>query len=131
MGAKFESEFEMGGFACVMRTGPMGTVNGYLGVESDHPWFGVDYMKIDVSVHGGLTYSDSRLPGRWIRPGSVGRWWVGFDTGHFGDVVPEVDKMLAELGVKIPSDGEQRDDRYVRSELVRLVAQASTAQEVA
>lgn len=126
MGAtSFESEFEVDGFACVMRTGPMGTINGYLAVEFDHPWFAVDYMKIDVSVHGGLTYSASRLPGRG--KAEDGRWWVGFDTGHFGDVVPEVDKMLAELGVTVPSDGEQRDDRFVRSELVRLAAQASTA----
>jgi hypothetical protein len=64
---------------------PHGWGNGYIGVPSDHPWFGVDYDEIhaahdDLRVHGGLTYSDHYNCGEKCEDKNY--WWVGFDTAH-------------------------------------------------
>jgi hypothetical protein len=50
---------------------------GYVQLPESHPDLGADAVDIDVDVHGGLTYG----------PDEHG--WVGFDTGHAGDVWPD------------------------------------------
>jgi hypothetical protein len=60
---------------------PAGWGNGYVGVPEGHPWFNKHYDDIDASVHGGLTYGRNHLP----MQEPDGYWWVGFDTGHYGD----------------------------------------------
>lgn len=52
---------------------------GYVGVEKGHPLYGKGYDDVNANVHGGLTYADL-----W----PDGLWWLGFDTGHFGDSLP-------------------------------------------
>lgn len=55
---------------------------GYVGIRADHRLYGVDYNDREltgVSVHGGITYSDTD-------DGKV--WWFGFDCAHVGDFVP-------------------------------------------
>jgi hypothetical protein len=51
--------------------------NGYVGIPSWHPWYGMDYDNIPVRCHGGLTFGqldeDENL------------WVIGFDTCHFND----------------------------------------------
>src|SRR5271170_4491830 len=68
--------------------------NGYVGVPPGHPWFNQDYDLINpnISVHGGLTYSNNHVPGLE----SDGFWWVGFDTCHFSDNAIECDKTYCE-----------------------------------
>jgi len=60
---------------------PHGFANGYVGVPKGHPWFGKGINDIEVRIHGGLTYSEDRLPFR----SPDGLWWVGFDTCHAFD----------------------------------------------
>ena len=75
-----------------------GGPNGYVGIPKDHPLFGVRYNlcikdspceetwcghapENIVRVHGGITFSDSKLAN-----GSIdGYWYFGFDTAHYGD----------------------------------------------
>lgn len=52
-----------------------GQYNGYVNLPIGHPWFGKNYAEINVSVHGGLTFSQET--------GSF--WTIGFDTCHGGD----------------------------------------------
>lgn len=57
--------------------------NGYVGVSKGHPWWGHKVFT-DVQVSGGITYADAHLPQQdkdCLSP----LWWVGFDTGHWGD----------------------------------------------
>lgn len=62
--------------------------NGYVFLDSIHPYYGVHYGEIAVgdtgAVPGGLTYSEwSNKVGeiQWDLNG--GKWWVvGFDTNH-------------------------------------------------
>lgn len=53
---------------------------GYVGVTEGHPWYEKPYQDIDVSVHGGLTFSD--------RHDSDQIWWLGFDCHHAYDLSP-------------------------------------------
>ena len=55
--------------------------NGYVRIVEGHPFYGMDYMDIPVSVHGGITFGnhimdDSRWPDGY---------WIGFDTAHHSD----------------------------------------------
>ena len=88
-----------------------GFANCYIGLDAEHPWFGKDYNTIhaeypEFGIHGGLTYSE------WVRPGNRkhdGRWWVGFDTAHYGDNI------------------NTRNEAWCKKELKSLVDQAQKA----
>jgi len=65
------------------RWGPTekGWGNGYVRIVEGHPFYGMDYMDIPVSVHGGLTFGDHIMDyDKW-----PDGYWVGFDTAHYGD----------------------------------------------
>lgn len=53
----------------------------YLGVPLSHPIAHIDYNKVPLHCHGGLTYGKAGdgdyLPARW--------WWYGWDYGHCND----------------------------------------------
>ncbi len=69
---------------------PHGWGNGYVLIDSTHPYFGKEYNEIeDIEVHGGLTYSEqmtdkmAELFG--LEKSDIRMWCFGFDTVHFGD----------------------------------------------
>lgn len=83
------------GMACAIYRGSSGALCGYVRVASDHPAHGRGYSEEIpelggrsagdiVDVHGGLTFSRSRLR---HEDESVG-WWFGFDCAHLGDLSP-------------------------------------------
>ena len=55
--------------------------NGYVRIVEGHPFYGMNYMDIPVSVHGGLTFSEHITNSDNWSDG----FWVGFDTAHYGD----------------------------------------------
>jgi hypothetical protein len=68
--------------------------NGYVRIAEGHKYYGNAYDDIDVSVHGGLTFSEHITNNdKW----SDG-FWVGFDTAHSGDNLQKwpVDRVLEE-----------------------------------
>jgi hypothetical protein len=60
---------------------PHGYGCGYIGVPPEHPWYGKSYNELEVSIHGGLTYSENSVG----KEAPDGYWWLGFDTAHLGD----------------------------------------------
>ena len=64
---------------------------GYVILDEEHPWFGMDYNDIPVTIHGGLTYGEyisQRTIKEWdteLREDDIGKYMIGFDTGHSGD----------------------------------------------
>lgn len=103
------------GFLCRMiKHSYLGHWRGYVGVPRGHPYYGAHYNDPDlqhISVHGGLTWSSNRCG----RHQPDGRWWLGFDCAHAGDLVPN-------LAVSIPGY-VYRDERYVYECCLRLVLQ--------
>lgn len=96
------------GLECRALRGPVGAWCGYAGVPKGHPLYGVDYISLDVEVHGGLTFAGTMR-------GSES-WWLGFDCSHAGDLSPST---LA-LGFP-PYPGETyRDLAYVQGQVEQL-----------
>jgi hypothetical protein len=61
--------------------------NGYVILPKDHKLWGIDYMDIDIEVHGGLTFGCNRDKLDWpeIPQNCENGWILGFDTAHLGD----------------------------------------------
>ena len=55
----------------------------YVNVPAGHPAYKKDYNKIDMDVHGGLTYGSSIL--RTSKTDSLDGWWLGWDYAHYTD----------------------------------------------
>lgn len=72
-------------YMCQIRRNVNLSLCGYVGIPKGHPLWGVKYDEFandyipDLSVHGGLTYSEEE-EGGW--------WWFGFDCAHAGDLAP-------------------------------------------
>lgn len=80
-GAIQEKRFEYKGFPCVVVMQALCFRTGYVGIPKGHPLYEKDYWEISVNCHGGLTYSENRL----IDQPDKDTWWIGFDSGHYGD----------------------------------------------
>lgn len=64
----------------VIRNGEMLHLCGYVGVDPKHILYGK--TELDVSVHGGLTFTGI------IKELDPEMWWFGFDCAHFSDAIP-------------------------------------------
>ena len=132
--AYVESRFEYKGYPCVVILQAAGHRCGYVGLTNKSSYFNVDYPKIDVSCHGGLSYAGSYLFGQE----DEGVWWIGFDCAHFGDgkdyeVVrkyfkddPETLRLIDSLEQTdrmFHLDGIVRTLEYVRAECRSIVDQ--------
>lgn len=81
IGAIPEKRFEYKGFQCVVIMQALAFRTGYVGIPKGHELYSIGYGEIDISCHGGLTYSQDSLIGQT----DTDMWWIGFDTGHYGD----------------------------------------------
>lgn len=56
----------------------------YVEIPHHHRLFGKKYNEIDITVHGGLTYSKSNL---FISKANELKhsWFIGWDYAHYGD----------------------------------------------
>lgn len=112
-------DFIHAGFSCFILRNMNGNWCGYVGVPSTHSAYMKDYNDVDVNVHGGLTYADKcqdhicHVPEAGM-PDDV--WWLGFDTGHYGDMSPMIE-FLFQHG------GEYRNMDYTISETKQLAEQ--------
>lgn len=95
---------------CFIRRNNTLALCGYVIITSDNKLFRLDYddlySKINVHVHGGLTYSDQDKNGNWI---------IGFDCAHAGDLCPAFPHF----------DGIYRTKEYVISECEKLAEEVS------
>ena len=120
------------GMPCLIVRGPSSALCGYVGVSPGHPWHGMGYDDIDVSVHGGLTYSNKCQADGHIchvaKPGEPDNvWWIGFDCAHAWDLKPNYGATVKRLGaVFFPmTDEVYRDLGYVRAQVESLARQVA------
>lgn len=114
-------EFEFLGFECYAVRNCVGSWDGYVKIPKEHVAYGKSYEDKDLSsikVHGGLTYSDYRLP----RCDEIKGYFLGFDCLHFDDLIPyrflTYDEHLLGKGICTYKSKE-----YVRGELYKLAKQ--------
>ena len=87
--------------------------SGYVVIPQGHPFYQMDYSDLGslLSVHGGITFGQTIIPGAAILSDLVGKFVIGFDCGHLGDTI------------------EKCNVEYVRKELESLVGQLIKAAE--
>lgn len=117
------------GLPClIVRNALLGNLCGYVGVLPNHPLYQVGYDEYqrfeNISVHGGLTYSDSCDPKTpedkgicHIAPGEPEPWWFGFDCAHYSDLWPNNPMKFNFPG------SVYRDLNYVENEIANLAQQ--------
>lgn len=125
---RVEWKDEATGYTClIVRNDKMGNLCGYVAVSPGHPAHGKPYDDIEVSVHGGLTYSHE-CRGEICRtqePGEPeGVYWLGFDCAHSGDLVPGLLELTKNHGFPLEQWGNRyRNIAYVKAECVDLARQ--------
>lgn len=111
---------------CLMVRNGIGVWCGYVAVDPGHPAHGKPYEELEhIDAHGGLTFANRCADDR-SRPGHVCHvpregepddvWWLGFDTAHLWDIVPNYPEKLRneELGCSYKSA------EWVKAETERL-----------
>ena len=119
---------EINGFLLIIARPSGGCLCGYIEVPQGHPWHGKNHKDPifdDIQVHGGLSHSEPSC--------NQGKWILGFDCGHSGDIVPlpksiqeEIDDLKKKWGVAIR--GTYKTVDFVKAELLKLAEWAKKAQ---
>jgi len=113
------------GLPCLIVRNSWGALCGYVGVPKSHPDHGKDWEAINVSVHGGVTFTGSCRPSTRGDPEYAichtvpkdeddNVWWIGFDCSHYGDAYPNP---------RIKTGGTYRDIECVEGNCARLAIQ--------
>lgn len=117
------------GYPCLIVRGPMGALCGYVGLDSNHPWFNIaNYDDIPAEVHGGITYA-APCQDVICHTGDGNLLWIGFDCAHAGDIIPQMlaDNLKYGLLSGLLTEGTYRDMDYVKDQVEILVKQAAIA----
>lgn len=116
----------------IVRSPYMGNLNGYIGVPKGNIFYEGELYSRDSSVfdnlrvHGGITFSDYGSNMKKICHFKSMReeyWYIGFDCGHAGDLVPRFVNLNSEIpGLNLnPSFmGTYKDMKYVEKQIRRL-----------
>lgn len=67
----------------------LGHLCGYVCIPATHPLHNVQHDDIDVSVHGGLTFSNY--------DDDTNEYWIGFDCAHSDDLIPSKRALISSL----------------------------------
>lgn len=108
---------EQGQVRCRVDRGRLGQLNGYVEIPAGHPWYAVTDIWVS-GVHGGLTFAE--FAGFEPEQG----WWVGFDCGHFQDVIPG---LIDVVDLQMHVEQHYWTFEEVSAETVRLAEQAISA----
>lgn len=82
----------------VLRMPGPGVLNGYVEIPPQHPWsVNPALTRAQIVIHGGLTYARHEYPGFGKAHTSTRALWVGFDTGHAGDIQPGFARLMKSL----------------------------------
>lgn len=110
-------QWSLHGYDCVAHRHPtLGHWCGYVGIPPNHPADGQSYDDLDISVHGGLTFSGylTSLNGA----ARLRNWkFVGFDCGHAGDLSPGLQHLAQS-----PQTGRYADTYRTLSFVKKQVA---------
>jgi hypothetical protein len=128
------------GLPCMVRRGGLSAWCGYVGIPKSHPLFEKDYSDIEaeIDVHGGLTFASKCSGGEHgichvVEEGEDDDvWWLGFDCGHFDDLLPEWTMNAGFLPIygdpSNPPSATYKTYDWVRAETERLAAQLAQLQ---
>jgi hypothetical protein len=109
------------GLPCLIIRSHLGALCGYVGIPESHPLFGVSYTDIEnISVHGGLTFSDNIEQD--VETEKL--WWLGFHCAHIYDLIPYQAPTMRKHGLHdFGHKGIYRDINYVKYQIADLAKQ--------
>lgn len=114
--------YECNKFTCVIaRHSSLFHYCGYVALPKGHKFYGKEGEEIDIEVHGGISYSDYGLK-HLIGSVFFDYWWIGFDCGHFGDLLPNIHMPLL-------NGSEYRDFEFVKNEIQKMCDQLILSKE--
>jgi hypothetical protein len=118
---------------CLIVRNGGGALCGYVGVTEGHPMFGKHYDEAEVTVHGGLTFSDyCAEDGKICHVPAPGRpervYWFGFDCSHSGDYSPAYAQRLKQYGDIYGHTDQYRNVAYVQAQCAKLARQLKAVQ---
>jgi hypothetical protein len=123
---------EATGYPCLIVRSRIGASCGYVGVPIGHPYFGLDYDKPEIEVHGGLTFADTCQVGNDESRSICHKvdsedhvWWFGFNCAHGWDLAPGMNAypQIGALKGFCRQDGAYRNLEYVACEVESLARQ--------
>lgn len=122
---------------CLIQRNNYGSLCGYVAIEKDHPYFGIDYNDyetVDIQVHGGLTFSGPiELPEetRIKELEGLDLWWFGFDCSHIHDLTPAYTDLMgtAIFATAIGRSDVYRNMDFVKAEIRKMVKQLDEVKE--
>ena len=108
--------------ACCILRGPLGTWCGYVGLDSSHPYYKKGWAVVTekIMVHGGVTFA-STFSSPPLPATIKNLWWIGFDCGHFNDLVPGIVHLYPDLTIN--TNAIYKDTKYVIKETNSLAQQ--------
>jgi hypothetical protein len=127
--------FTESGYRAIVLFTQTGHRCGYVEIPRSHTCYEKGYSDVDVTVHGGLTfsaYSEEMSYGT-----TEGFWVLGFDCGHYGDAkdleayglysnmgyIPNVQENISYIFDMIFNDGIVRTLDFVVAECESLATQ--------
>jgi len=111
-----EINFDYSGYACLIKKIPrLLNLCGYVLIPKEHFLYdkSMDELNEILDVHGGITFNNYL---------TKYEYFIGFDCGHAGDIIPEIHRYMPELLIDRPN-WSYKDSDYVRNELKSLVDQ--------
>ena len=130
-----EISFKYKGYNCAVVAHHHGHRCGYVCLPKTSRFYNVDYSKIDVDVHGGLTYGSESYSHPIATKEHV--YWIGFDCAHlydspdeeilrkFGELndEPEYYREVLRSGSYHRYDSSVKSQYYVECEIKSMVDQ--------
>lgn len=114
---------------CLIVRNTFGCLCGYVGLPDSHKFHGRHYNEIEEELgysnaHGGLTYSES-CDGVICHQhdGDGVTWWVGFDTSHSEDLMPNYDGFTFDA-----SNQTYKNVEFVVKEVEKLATTLTSLQ---
>lgn len=112
------TEFYFKGYRCGVKVNEeLMILCGYVAIPEDHSLFNKNSELYELKVHGGITFNELgyNCAGLSNKDNDKKLQWVGFDCGHFGDLIPGIGK--------VNENDELKDMRFVLNEIQGLVGQ--------
>lgn len=111
------------GYLCMIKRGPLGALNGYVGVSRDHKFYKIK-LESELDVHGGITFQG-------FFDDDQDTWWFGFDCAHGGDIIPELEYVRRNLKLPVLRFIKEtyKDINYVEIECELLAEQLKVKSE--
>ena len=123
------------GLPCLIVRNNLGALCGYVGVPSQHPYYGISGEDLELDVHGGITFTrkcnESADPSvgicHLVEPGEDDNvWWIGFDCCHCNDLTPSILSVREKLPRITFLDETYKNIEFVEAEVTRLAQQLAT-----